>query len=54
MFEVNVTCKNGETYTAYFATERAARRFCAEEVKWENTKRVACAAIGFDQAGDFA
>ena len=54
MIEVTVTYTTGETYTESFATERAARRFCAEEVKWENTKRVACAAIGFDQAGDFA
>ena len=51
---IEVTYTTGETHTESFATERAARRFCAEEVKWENTKRVACAAIGFDQPGDFA
>lgn len=54
MLEVTVTYKTGETYTESFATERAARRFCAEEVKWENTLRVTCPGIDFDQAGDFA
>lgn len=37
-----------------FYTERAARGFCREEVKWEKTIHVVCPQIDFDQPGDFA
>lgn len=54
MITVTIQTRAGETFTETFTSERAARRFCAEEVKWESTGRVTCDAIGFDQPGDFA
>jgi len=46
--------KDGGKIEVTFKTERAARVFCDEEVKWETTQRVVCPQIGFDQRGDFA
>ena len=44
----------GETRTVTRDTEIAALAFCREEVKWESTQRVHCAALDFDREGDFA
>lgn len=51
--EVLVHRVNGDIEIEQFHTEREARAFCREEVKWESTKRVICDAIVFDQTGDF-
>lgn len=54
MITVTTTTRDGNTFTEEFDDKQDAREFCAEEVKWETTARVTCAAINFDQPGDFA
>ena len=53
-YEVTVKYLDGETVTAEFDTARKAERFANEEIKWENTMRVTCPALGLNLAGSFA
>jgi len=41
------------TYTKTFSTAERAEAYAAEEMKWEGTKRVRCAELGFDLPGDY-
>lgn len=37
-----------------FSSEREARSFCREEVKWESCQSVECKALGISERGSFA
>lgn len=52
--EVLIHRTNGDIDVEQFHTDREARSFCREEIKWESTARVICSHIGFDETGDFA
>jgi hypothetical protein len=53
-YQVTVTYIDGETITTDFDNARKAERFARNEVKYENTARAICPALGLDLAGDFA
>jgi len=57
VFTVILTTRWGfgaETYENEFDTEKEARSFCREEVKWESTGTVKCVELDIDWTGDFA
>jgi hypothetical protein len=41
-------------YTVECPSEAYARAIARDEVRWESTIRVQCAALGIDEPGDFA
>ena len=56
MYTVIITTRWGfgaDTSTEEFDTEKQVRRFCREEVKWESTATVECAALDINETGDF-
>ena len=54
MYEITIVLRNGTQEKIAVAFDWQAKAICREEVKWENTGRVICPSIGFDETGDFA
>lgn len=53
MHTIIITLRDGSTETMQASFDWEAKAICKEEVKWENTLRVVCETIGFDQEGSF-
>ncbi len=54
MHEITIILRDGTQETVTVAFDWEAKAICNEEIKWENTARVVCPSINFDQTGDFA
>lgn len=54
MHTITIILRDGTQETVTVAFDWEAKAVCREEVKWENTARVVCPSIGFDETGDFA
>ena len=54
MYKITIILRDGTKEKIAVAFDWEAQAICREEVKWENTGRVICRSIGFDQIGDFA
>ena len=54
MHTIIITLRDGSTETVTAAFDWEAKALCNEETKWENTARVVCETIGFDEPGTFA
>lgn len=54
MYEITIILRDGTQETVTVAFNWEAKAICREEIRWENTGRVICPAIGFDELGDFA
>ena len=53
-YTIIVTYSDGEQIATNFADASKATRFAKSEVKYENTLRAECQALGLDLQGDFA
>lgn len=53
-YEITLDYTDGGYFVIRYETEREARAFIEEELKWETTKRIRCPLLMIDQAGDFA
>ena len=53
MYTIIITTKDDNTDTLTTAFKWEALSMCREEIKWENTLRVVCEALGFDEEGSF-
>ena len=53
MHQITIILRDGTQETVTVTLDWEAKAICREEVKWENTSRVICESIGFDQTGDF-
>jgi hypothetical protein len=51
---VIVDYADGEQIATIFTSERKAKAYAMEELRWECTKRVQCPSLKIDQQGDFA
>lgn len=54
MHKITIILRDGTQETLSVTFDWEAKAICREEVKWENTGRVICETIGFDETGDFA
>lgn len=52
-YVITVTYRNGSELTITKPTEKSALAFCNEEIMWENTLKVVCPAIEFEEDGSF-
>ena len=53
MYEITIILRDGTKEKIIAAFDWQAKAICREEIKWENTGRVICPSIGFDETGDF-
>jgi hypothetical protein len=53
MYEITIVLRDGTHEKVTVAFDWQAKAICREEIKWENTGRVVCPSIGFDETGDF-
>lgn len=53
-YEITLDYADGGHFVIRYETEREARAFIEEELKWETTKRVRCPLLNVDEQGDFA
>jgi hypothetical protein len=53
MYTIIITLRDGSTETKTESFDWAAHAICIEEIQWENTQRVVCEALGFDEEGSF-
>ena len=53
-YEITLDYTDGGCFVIRYETEREARAYIEEELKWETTKRVRCPSLMIDEQGDFA
>lgn len=53
MHKIIITLRDGSIEIKKTAFDWEAQIICEEEIKWEQTARVICETIAFDQSGEF-
>jgi hypothetical protein len=52
-YTITITYRDGSEATVTASSARHALAICNEEIKWENTLKVVCPAIQFEEVGSF-